>query len=98
MDGAQSVDPHRVHPGNQPSSTILMNRLTPSSLGQLLALYEHKVFAESVLLDINPFDQWGVELGKAVAKSIQDGTRSIDLDGSTEDLIRRAEEMRSNSV
>lgn len=98
MDGAQPIDPHQVHPGNQPSSTILMDRLTPSSLGQLLALYEHKVFAESVLLDINPFDQWGVELGKAVAKSIQDGTRSIDLDGSTEDLIRRAEEMRRNSV
>ena len=98
MDGANSVDPHKVQPGNQPSSTILMDRLTPASLGQLLALYEHKVFAESVLLDINPFDQWGVELGKAVAKSLQDGARSISIDASTADLLRRAEEMRIKSA
>lgn len=98
MGGAKSTDPHKVHPGNQPSSTILMNRLTPSSLGQLLALYEHKVFSESVLLDINPFDQWGVELGKTVAKALQDGARSIDIDSSTADLLRLAEEMRGKSA
>jgi glucose-6-phosphate isomerase len=96
MTGTRSDDPHKVHPGNQPSSTILMNRITPSTLGQLLALYEHKVFVESVLLNINPFDQWGVELGKDVAKSIQSDSRNIVFDASTEDLLRRAEKMRTD--
>lgn len=98
MNGAPSADPHQVHPGNQPSSTILINRVTPSSLGQLIALYEHKVFAESVLLDINPFDQWGVELGKALARSLQDRAGIADVDASTAALVRRAEAMRSNTA
>ena len=65
------LDAHRQMPGGRPSEIILLDALTPSSLGQLLALYEHKVFVESVIWNINPFDQFGVELGKTLAKSIQ---------------------------
>ncbi len=61
---------HRVFPGNQPSTTILLEALTPQTLGMLIALYEHKVFVQSVIWDINPFDQWGVELGKVMAKQL----------------------------
>lgn len=73
MDGftADNDDePFRFHPGNRPSNTILMNRLTPSSLGQLVALYEHKVFVEGIIWGINSFDQFGVELGKRLASSL----------------------------
>jgi len=71
MDGFRPDDqPHRVHPGNRPSNTILMKRLTPSSLGQLIALYEHKVFVEGQIWGINPFDQFGVELGKRLANDV----------------------------
>ncbi|HXC39703.1 MAG TPA: glucose-6-phosphate isomerase [Burkholderiales bacterium] len=94
--GADNADPHRVHPGNQPSNTILFDRLTPQSLGALIALYEHKVYAESILLDINAFDQWGVELGKKVAREIQSGAGS-NLDASTLELMRRADALRKTS-
>jgi glucose-6-phosphate isomerase len=62
--------PHKVFPGNRPSSTIVLDSLTPRALGALIALYEHKVFAQSVIWDINAFDQWGVELGKKLADRI----------------------------
>jgi glucose-6-phosphate isomerase len=62
--------PHRTFEGNRPSTSILLDELTPRSLGALIALYEHKVFVQSVIWDINPFDQWGVELGKALAGRI----------------------------
>lgn len=71
LQDPDEVDEHAFMPGGRPSEIILMDKLTPSSLGQLLALYEHKVFVESVIWDINPFDQFGVELGKVLAKSIQ---------------------------
>ena len=61
---------HKVHPGNHPSSVILMKSLTPKTLGQLIALYEHKVFVEGVVWGINSFDQWGVELGKKMASAL----------------------------
>ena len=61
---------HRTFPGNRPTSVILAPRLTPSVLGQLIALYEHKVFTQGVIWGINSFDQWGVELGKALATTI----------------------------
>jgi glucose-6-phosphate isomerase len=67
----QALDAHRQMPGGRPSVLVLLDQLNPFSLGQLLALYEHKVFVESVIWDINPFDQFGVELGKVVAKTIQ---------------------------
>ena len=83
--------PYRSFPGNQPSTTLLLPRLDPFSLGALLALYEHKVFVESVIWDINPFDQWGVEYGKQLASRllpIIEGTRPAEgLDSSTAGLI-----------
>jgi glucose-6-phosphate isomerase len=62
--------PHKVHAGNRPSSLILMPRIGPRTLGRLIAWYEHKVFVQSVIWDVNPFDQWGVELGKKLAGSM----------------------------
>ncbi len=70
MSGHASSDLHRVHPGSRPVSLIAFPRLDPATLGALVALYEHKVFVESVLWDINPFDQWGVELGKKICASL----------------------------
>jgi glucose-6-phosphate isomerase len=66
----ERVTPHKVHPGNRPSSIILFPRLGPKTLGRLIALYEHKVFTQSVIWNINAFDQWGVELGKKLADSV----------------------------
>ncbi|RMD79418.1 MAG: glucose-6-phosphate isomerase [Gammaproteobacteria bacterium] len=84
--------PHRVFPGNRPSSTILLERLTPFALGQLVALYEHKVFVQGTIWGINSFDQWGVELGKQLAKAILpelEGAPVGPHDASTAGLIRR---------
>ncbi|MDQ4059106.1 MAG: glucose-6-phosphate isomerase [Actinomycetota bacterium] len=86
--------PHRVCEGNRPTNTILVDRLTPSSLGSLIALYEHKVFTQGVIWGINSFDQWGVELGKVLAERISlelIGGDEPDLthDSSTNALIRR---------
>jgi glucose-6-phosphate isomerase len=65
-----SLPPHRQHPGNRPSSTIALERLDARGLGRLLALYEHKVFTQGVIWNVNSFDQWGVELGKQLARDI----------------------------
>lgn len=85
---------HRTFQGNRPSNTLLVQQLTPAALGSLIALYEHKVFAEAAIWDINPFDQWGVELGKALAKSIhheiEQGLSVKNHDASTNGLINRA--------
>jgi glucose-6-phosphate isomerase len=84
--------PHKVFEGNRPSTTILADELTPAVLGALVALYEHSVFTQSVIWDINPFDQWGVELGKALANRIAPELASdtpLGHDGSTNALIRR---------
>jgi glucose-6-phosphate isomerase len=62
--------PHKVFAGNRPTNTILFKKLTPRTLGSLIALYEHKIFVQGVLWDVNSFDQWGVELGKQLAKAI----------------------------
>ncbi|MBS0505091.1 MAG: glucose-6-phosphate isomerase [Proteobacteria bacterium] len=89
MAGKASDDPQRAYPGDRPSSTILLDRLDPASLGALIAFYEHRVFTNAVLLEINPFDQFGVELGKAIAKAIEtEGTEGFDI--STQALIGRA--------
>ena len=69
----QRLAMHRVIPGNGPSTLISMPALTPASLGALIALYEHKVFVEGVIWDINSFDQWGIELGKKLAGEIYHG-------------------------
>ncbi|GAB5489508.1 MAG: glucose-6-phosphate isomerase [Parasphingorhabdus sp.] len=89
MAGKPSDDPHRNYPGDRPSVTILLEQLEPSTLGALLAFYEHRTFVNSALLGINPFDQFGVELGKEMARKLSD-TDGNQLDPSTEQLKKRA--------
>ncbi|CAG0927072.1 glucose-6-phosphate isomerase [Thermoflexales bacterium] len=93
--------PHRVFEGNRPSSTILADRLTPETLGKLIALYEQSVFTQGAIWNINPFDQWGVQLGKQLAGKIEPELRSSDEshlqhDSSTNALIRRYRQRRMN--
>ena len=89
----ERLAPHRTFPGDRPSNTLLMPRLDPAALGALIALYEHKVFVQGAIWNINSFDQWGVELGKVVAYDIamalQNGTTEKQFDGSTCGLLRR---------
>jgi glucose-6-phosphate isomerase len=85
--------PHRVFEGNRPSNTILADRLTPQTLGKLVALYEHSVFTQGVIWNLNSFDQWGVELGKALAQAIipqleNPAAPKLEHDSSTNNLIR----------
>ncbi|HKR23644.1 MAG TPA: glucose-6-phosphate isomerase, partial [Allosphingosinicella sp.] len=89
MAGRASDDPHRAYPGDRPSTTILLDRLDPATLGALLAFYEHRTFANAALLGINPFDQFGVELGKEMAKALDDVSDG-DFDPSTRALIAKA--------
>ncbi|UVO12189.1 glucose-6-phosphate isomerase [Mycobacterium sp. SVM_VP21] len=98
------VVPHKVMPGNRPTTSILATRLTPSALGQLIALYEHQVFTEGVVWGIDSFDQWGVELGKTQAKALlpvltDDASPQPQTDSSTDALVRRyrAERGRASS-
>jgi glucose-6-phosphate isomerase len=91
--------PHRVFEGNRPSNTILVDRLTPENLGKLVALYEHSVFTQGVIWNIDSFDQWGVELGKVLAQRIipeleSKAEPSLDHDSSTNKLIRRYRNMK----
>jgi glucose-6-phosphate isomerase len=81
-------------PGNRPTTSVLANRLTPSVLGQLIALYEHQVFTEGVIWGIDSFDQWGVELGKTQAKELlpvltEEAPPPAQSDSSTDGLVRR---------
>lgn len=88
---AEELVPHKTFRGNHPTTTILAERLTPSVLGQLIALYEHKVFVQGAVWNIDSFDQWGVELGKVLAKKIEpvltEGTGGEQLDSSTAALV-----------
>ena len=93
--------PHKVMPGNRPSTSILASELTPAVIGQLIALYEHQVFVEGTLWGINSFDQWGVELGKTQAKELLGVITDAEApaqqaDSSTDALVRwyRAERGR----
>ena len=85
--------PHRAMPGDRPTSTLLLDGLTPHTLGALLALYEHKVFCQAMIWRINPFDQWGVERGKELARDLTDTLGGADVgaewDGSTRQLLAR---------
>ncbi len=91
--------PHKVMPGNRPSTFILAARLDPHALGALVALYEHSVFVQGAIWGIDSFDQWGVELGKSMANSIlpdlQDADRPLDRDSSTDALIRAYQAMHA---
>ncbi|MFE5208253.1 glucose-6-phosphate isomerase [Streptomyces sp. NPDC056600] len=95
---AEELVPHRVFLGDHPTTTILAESLTPSVLGQLVALYEHKVFVQGAVWDIDSFDQWGVELGKVLAKRVEpaltEGADVPGLDGSTKALVATYRELR----
>jgi glucose-6-phosphate isomerase len=95
--------PHRVFEGNRPTTTILAERLTPETLGALVALYEHSVFTQGAIWDVDSFDQWGVELGKVLAQRIVPEVAGGDEpklahDGSTNTLIRRYRQRRADGV
>jgi glucose-6-phosphate isomerase len=94
--------PHRVFEGNRPSNTILAERLTPETIGKLVALYEHSVFTQGVIWNLDPFDQWGVELGKVLAQRIIPELESkteptLGHDSSTNNLIRRYRKMKDRA-
>ncbi len=95
------VAPHKVHKGNRPTNTILMNRISPRSLGSLIALYEHKIFTQGILLQICSFDQWGVELGKGLANKIYSELSTDQLNGkhdsSTNNLIAYYKTIKSTN-
>jgi glucose-6-phosphate isomerase len=96
---SDEIAPHRVMEGNRPTNVLLVSELTPRSLGALVALYEHSVFTQGVIWGIDSFDQWGVELGKALAKRIipeleSDSEPDLQHDSSTNALIRRYRAMR----
>jgi glucose-6-phosphate isomerase len=98
-----ALAPHRVFEGNRPSNTLLLERLTPNALGRLVALYEHSVFTQGTLWQIDSFDQWGVELGKVLAKRIvpelsNASAASLDHDSSTNTLIRRLKRAQTDRV
>ncbi|MFT4026089.1 MAG: glucose-6-phosphate isomerase [Novosphingobium sp.] len=88
MAGKASDDPARAYPGDRPSATILCDEINAATLGALIAFHEHRTFANAVLLEINPFDQFGVELGKEIAKSIEQG--GVEFDPSTTALLEAA--------
>jgi glucose-6-phosphate isomerase len=97
----EQIAPHRVFEGNRPSNTILAERLTPEALGKLVALYEHSVFTQGIIWGIDSFDQWGVELGKVLAKRMIPELESQDEptlghDSSTNNLIRRYRKLKTN--
>ena len=87
----ERLAPHKVFPGNKPTNSLVFKKLTPHTLGTLIALYEHKIFVQGILWNINSFDQWGVELGKQLAKAIlpelDDEHMVTSHDSSTNGLI-----------
>ena len=94
--------PHRLFEGNRPSNTILLDELTPATLGKLVALYEHSVFTQGTIWQIDSFDQWGVELGKALAQRIIPELESatepkLEHDSSTNALIRRYRKLKGSA-
>ena len=92
IEGAEDAPVYKRYKGNQPCTSILLDELTPYTFGQLIAMYEHKVFVQSVIWDINPFDQWGVELGKKVATTLLEAlgpeAATSDFDSSTQGLLQ----------
>lgn len=92
-EAGSAISAHKYMSGNRPSSTLLIDSLTPQALGSLLALYEHKVYVQSVIWEINAFDQWGVELGKTIGKQVKEAidnpATASDFDASTRQLLAR---------
>ena len=99
MQGEQDDMPERTHPGDRPNNTIMLRKISPQTLGSLIALYEHKVFCEGLIWGINSFDQWGVEQGKQLANRVFDCLQNslnedkddviASLDSSTRGLINK---------
>ncbi len=100
-DEIQKLYPHKIFEGNRPTNSILFRKLTPKVLGSLIAMYEHKIFVQGVVWNIFSFDQWGVELGKQLAKKIlpelEDDKQVDSHDSSTNGLINAFKEMRMSS-
>lgn len=98
IEGSESTPSYKRYHGNQPCTTLLLDKLTPHTFGMLIALYEHKVFVQSVIWNINPFDQWGVELGKTIATdllpAITGEKEQLSLDSSTHGLIKHIKNTR----
>ncbi len=99
----EHVVPHRVMEGNRPTNVLLAEVLTPRLLGSLVALYEHSVFTQGTIWNIDSFDQWGVELGKALAKAIipeleSESEPKLQHDSSTNALIRRYRELKNRNI
>ena len=99
-DVIKTLLPNKIFPGNRPTSTFVFNQLSPATLGSIIALYEHKIFVQGIIWNINSFDQWGVELGKGLAKEVLKDLRnrrvSPDHDQSTAQLIERISAIRGN--
>jgi glucose-6-phosphate isomerase len=97
-DQLEALAPHKVFPGNRPTTSILVPKLTPRTLGGLIAMYEHKIFVQGVVWNINSYDQWGVELGKQLASAILPELAAAgpvtSHDASTNGLINRYKERR----
>jgi glucose-6-phosphate isomerase len=100
MNGEASSQAHRACPGNRPSTTLILERLSPEAIGQLLALYEHRVFVEGIIWNINSFDQWGVELGKTLAGTLISEFRGVpsenQLDPAARNVIERIRRHRTD--
>ena len=92
-DRAKELAPHKTFPGNRPTTSFVFTKLTPRTLGKLIAMYEHKIFTQGAIWNIFSFDQWGVELGKQLAKKIEPELAAPGVvtshDGSTNALINR---------
>jgi glucose-6-phosphate isomerase len=100
-DALEKLIPHKCFTGNRPTNSIMLPKLTPKTLGMLIALYEHKIFTQGIIWNINSFDQWGVELGKQLAKAILPELKSeapvTAHDSSTNGLINRYKEHKAKS-
>jgi glucose-6-phosphate isomerase len=100
-DQVKHIAPHKVFEGNRPTNSIVFTKLTPFMLGALIAMYEHKIFVQGVIWDINSYDQWGVELGKQLAKAIQPELTSDKVitshDSSTNGLLKYIKEQRKKA-
>jgi glucose-6-phosphate isomerase len=97
-DAIRALLPNKIFTGNRPTSTFVFNSLSPATLGSLIALYEHKIFVQGIIWNINSFDQWGVELGKKLASGIlqelDDNEPTASHDSSTNGLINYYKELR----
>ena len=101
-EAIDALAPHKVFPGNRPSNTLMYPLLTPRTLGALIALYEHKIFVQGVIWNVNSYDQWGVELGKQLAgvilEELQSGQVSPNHDSSTRGLMAHCLELRETGA